>query len=224
MAERVFLLMGKARQGILRRKKSGFSRPAVLVLLAAVLWTFFQPAFTINIAAFQTRSWSAWQLGQSIYDSASRAIVPRKQSALDVRVNTGFTDLLKKIFPFKKAQWNWKSVAGFAFGIFIPMALALAYFCFAAGAGILFIKSRKSVSRLAGFSVLMSTYALAGVIYLGEKAEDLFRASAAQASQGMFGFLSRPLVPQLSLEPGIAMILLPILAASFWLLSIFVKK
>lgn len=202
-----------------RRKTQSFSRPVILMLFAAVLWTFFQPVFTIKLSSFSARSWSSWQLSQSFFGTASKFISPKKKSMIDVDINTSFTDLLKKIFPRKKSQWNWKSSAGFALGILIPSALALAYLCLFAGAGTLLLKSQTGLSRLTGLAAAASFYALAGVLYLGEKAEDIFRVSAEQASQGILGLFARPFVPQMSLEPGIALFILPLIAAAIWILS-----
>lgn len=156
---------------------------------------------------------------QSFAGAASKFVSPKKKPMIHVDINTGFTDLLKKIFLRKQARWNWKAAAGFALGILIPAAMALAYLSLFAGAGTLLLKSQAGLSRLASIAAWASAYALLGVLYLGERAEDLFKASAQEASPGILGLFVRPLIP-MSLDAGLALIALPALASALWLLSL----
>lgn len=207
-----------------RRKAKRVFHLLFLVLFAAILWTFFQPAFSIKLSAFPARSWSAWQLSETAAAHASKVFSPQKKPLLDADLRTGFTDLLQKLFPRKKSQWNWKASAGYALGILIPCMLAAAYFFLLLAALSFGFLRRQGLVRLSGMATGASAYALTGVLYLSERAQDLLQASASEAAHGLVGFLARPLTPQLALEAGTGLILLPLLAGGLWFLGFAAKR
>ena len=206
------------------RKAPKILTPVLLTLtMGAGLWTYFQPAFEIQLSGFAAKSWSAWDLSRSAADSLSRFLPKRdNKPRIKIEVNTGFTDFLKKLFPRKPGdgsfQPTWQQWAGFVLGLLIPAALALAYFCLLLSLAALIIHP-EAIQRLSGITFLASIYALVGVFYLGREAEQIYKDSLAHASHGLLGLFSKSLVPQMSVHPAIALYSLPLLAAAIFFLS-----
>ena len=195
----------------------------VTLLMGAGLWTYFQPAFEIQLSGFAARSWSAWDLSRSAAGSVSR-FLPKHENKpqIKIEVKTDFTGFLKKLFPRRPGagsfQPTWQQWAGFVLGLLIPAALALAYFCLLLSLAAQILHP-EAIRRLSGITLLASIYALAGVFYLGREAEKIYKASLDHASHGILGLFSKSLVPEMSVHPALALYGLPVLAAAIFFLS-----
>ena len=99
------------------------------------------------------------------------------------------------------------------------MTFLLAYLSLLCGGVISLLPVFKSKKFLFSAAFFLSGYALAGTLFLHEKAADLMQASVNEASRGIFGFIAKSFVQQLSISPGVALISLPMLSAALWLLT-----
>ena len=88
------------------------SLPLISFLFCVFIWTYFQPAFRLQYSGVASKPWSAHQLAKSFYKEAFKAVSPKKESAIKVKVDLGFVDFLKRLFPQKKQGLNWKASAG----------------------------------------------------------------------------------------------------------------
>ncbi|MBP9864880.1 MAG: hypothetical protein KBC91_00605 [Candidatus Omnitrophica bacterium] len=194
------------------------------VLFAVLCWTYFQPAIRIQVSGIPASRWSAHQLACSSYHSARQAISHKKQPKIKIQLPTSFADFLNKLFPRKKQEPNVKAYAGLVFGILIPVTFLLAYLSLTIGMVISLSPAFKRGRFFGSAAFFLASYALAGILVLRDRAADLVQTSADQASRGVFGFIAKSFVQQISIEPGIALISLPALAAAFWLLAALRKK
>lgn len=207
------------------RPFKAFLRFTPLVLFASLAWTYFQPAIQIQISGIPASHWSAHQLASSFYHKALNSVSSHKQSKVKVDIPASFFDFLEKLFPMKKQQEpGVKTYAGLVLSALIPVAFLLAYLCAAIGGALSFLLAGKRCRFFFAASFFLSGYALAGVIILHEKAGDLVQNSVNAASRGIFGFIAKSFVQQISIQPGVALISFPGLAAALWLLAALRKK
>ena len=186
------------------------------ILFCAVAWTYFQPAFRIQISGIPASQWNAHQLARSFYRNA---LQPNKEFPIQIELRTSFFDFLKKLFPKKKHEPNVRAYAGLVLGTLIPVAFLLAYLSILAGTALSWIPGLKKKNIFFCGAFFLSVYAWGGIWFLHEKAGDLMRTSLHEASRGFFGFIAKSFVQQIRIEPGIALISLPILAALLWFIS-----
>ena len=193
-------------------------------LFAALCWTYFQPAIQIQISGIPASHWSAHELTRSFYHSALKAIAPQRTAKPKIKIPTSFIDFLKKLFPQKKHEFSVKAYAGLVFGILIPITFLLAYLSLVVGTAASFVQAFKNRGVFFTAAVFLSLYALVGILALRVKAHAFIQASTDEASHSLFSFITRSFVQQIGVEPGIALVSLPMLAAAFWLLSALRKK
>jgi len=200
------------------------SKPLVLLLFVGVLWSYFQPALKVQLSGVDAKQWSAHDFGKSFYAGAIKALEPRKNKAVKVELKVNFIDLLKKVFPQKKEGGNWKAYAGFTMGVLIPVAFLAAYAHAAAGTAAFFLPLFKRTRFLLRNAFFLSLYALGGVLILRHRAEGLVHEALKESSQGIFGFITKSFVQQISVEPATALMCLPLFAGGMWLTVLLRKK
>jgi len=195
-----------------------------LILFAAVSWTYFQPAIQIQISGVPASQWSAHQLAHSFYQGAQKALFPRQQPKMKVKLPASFFDFLEKLFPRQKHEPNVKAYAGLALSALIPVAFLLAYLNLLTAAVISLVPIFKKRRLFFAAAFFLAIYALAGTLFLQEQSDDIMRASVDTSSRGLFGLIAKSVAQQIGIQPGIALIGLPVLAAALWLLSALRKK
>ncbi len=187
------------------------------VLLAALAVSAFFPFVQVHLPPFTPQTLSPAQLIQTGFDLAKGTFSQNKSDLPDLR--GGLWDLLKKLFVKKDSSVpaGIGGAAGLMAGILVPAAVLFAYgFLIMALAGLLL---KKKTGRAVSFALACVTYAWAGMAYLEHAAGQFLKETMQNSARGIFGFVTQHFVPEIHVQPGAALYLLPVLALAVWFVS-----
>ncbi len=196
-----------------------------LVILAA---SSFLPFVRMQLPPFAPQTFSAAGMMTSCIHTIKTAISPDTNRPPLPDLQGGFWDLLKKLFLKDKSSVSnqWRGMAGLAAGVLVPVSILAAYAVLVCGflaASFPQTRGRESF-RLALGGLVCSAYAWAGMIYLEREAGRFFKESLAESARGVFGFVAQYFVPEIHIQPGPALYLLPVFAISVWVLARMKKQ
>ena len=188
-----------------------------VVLLSLLAVSAFFPFVQIHLAPFTPQTICPAQLAETGFKLIQGTLSQNKSDLPDLR--GGLWDLLKKIFIKKNSSVpsSIRGAAGLAAGILVPASVLFAYaFLLTTLAGLLL---KKKTGRATMLALICVVYSWAGMAYLEHAAGQFIKEAMAKSARSAFGFVTQYFVPEIHVQAGPALYILPVLAISVWILS-----
>ena len=194
---------------------------AIYVFLIAALGTYFLPIVGVNLPAFGKKSWSV----RDVVSAIPKGTAQKEEKKGDLTPQYDFLDLVKEISPKQpETKTTAKLSPQFILGALVPIALALAYLLSVLGLLVAPLKKGATFFLVSALSAICSVYALLGVFYLGQAAQQAFSDSLAKVEDSPFSIIAKNLVQQVTIQPENGLYALVLLTVIVFGLGVYRKN
>lgn len=204
--------------------KSRIHRLIISGIIVAALSTYFSPVIRVTLPAIGSFNWSVHDLVRPAFKQAMHQLTHSKPKSSAKKEKTSFFEVLQKILPKNKENKPTKVSTTFVFGILVPVALFLSYLILLACLAVVWAKKAWTMRICAKLALIASVYVLVGTFYLGFEAQRSFAETVDKAANGVFGFIAKNFVAEITIKPDTGLYFLvafvAILSVSSWIFPV----